>query len=66
MFYSRSLNNKINRLHERCFRIIYNDTRSNFEELLNKDNSISIQHNNIHSFAIEVYKVVIVMVYPQK
>ena len=25
MFHSRSLNNKINRLHERCFRIIYND-----------------------------------------
>ena len=25
MLHSRSLNNKINRLHERCFRIIYND-----------------------------------------
>ena len=25
MFHSRSLNNKINRLHERCQRIIYND-----------------------------------------
>ena len=25
MIHSRTLNNKINRLHERCLRIIYND-----------------------------------------
>ena len=38
-------------------RIIYNDKRSNFEELLVKDNSVSIHHNNIHTLAIEIYKV---------
>ena len=58
MFHSRSLNNKINRLHERCLRIIYNDKRSSFEELLIKDNSVSVHHNNIHTLAIEMYKVV--------
>ena len=57
MFHSRSLNNKINRLHERYLRIIYNDKHSNFEELLVKDNSVSIHHNNIHTLAIEIYKV---------
>ena len=57
MFHNRSLNNKINRLHERCLRIIYNDKHSNFEELLVKDNSVSIHHNNIHTLAIEMYKV---------
>ena len=57
MFHSRSLNNKINRLHERCLRIIYNDKHSNFDVLLEKDNSVSIHHNNIHSLAIEMYKV---------
>ena len=57
MFHSRCLNNKINRLHERCLRMIYNDKISNFEELLNKDNSVSIHHNNIHALAIEMYKV---------
>ena len=56
MFHSRSLNNKINLLHERCLRIIYNDKHSNFEELLVKDNSVSIHHNNIY-IAIEIYKV---------
>ena len=57
MFHSRSLNNKINRLHDRCLRIIYNDKHSNFEELLVKDNSVSIHHNNIHTLPIEIYKV---------
>ena len=57
MFHNRSLNNKINRLHERCLRIIYNDKHSNFEELLNKDSSVSIHHNNLHALAIEMYKV---------
>ena len=50
------LNNKINRLHERCLRMIYNDKISNFEELLTKDNSVSIHHSNIHALAIEIYK----------
>ena len=56
MVHSRFLNNKINRLHERCLRIIYNDKRSSFEELLVKDNSVSGRHNNIHTLAIEMYK----------
>ena len=56
MFHSRSLNNKINRLHERCLRIIYNDKRSTFEELLAKNNSVSVHHYNIHAVAIEMYK----------
>ena len=52
MFHNGSLNNKINRLHERCLRIIYNDRSSNFEELLNKDNSVSIHYNNVHALTI--------------
>ena len=58
MFHSPSLNNKLNRLHERCLRIIYNDNRLNFEELLVKDNSVSTHHINIHSLATKMYKVV--------
>ena len=57
MFHSRCLNNKSNRLHERCFRMIYNDKISNFQALLNKDNSDSFHHNNIHALDIEMYKV---------
>ena len=58
MFHSRSLNNKINRLHELCLRIIYNDKRSTFEEFLAKDNSVSVHQNNIHAIAFEMYKVI--------
>ena len=57
MFHNRLLDNKINRLHERCLRVIYNDQHSNFEELLVKDNSVSIHHSNIRTLAIEMYKV---------
>ena len=58
MFHSRTLNNKINRLHERCLRIIYDDKLSNFDERLHKDNSASIHRNNTHALAIEMHKVV--------
>ena len=57
MFRFRSLNNKINQLHAPSLRIIWNDKRSNFNELLAKDNSASVHHNNIHALAIEIYKV---------
>ena len=56
MLNSCCLNNKINRLHERDLRMIHNDKTSNFEELLNKDKSDSIQHNDIHALAIEMFK----------
>ena len=55
MFLSRTFNNKISRLHERCLRIMYNDTFTHFE-LLHKDNSVSIHRNYIHTLAIEMYK----------
>ena len=37
--------------------MIYNDKISNFEQLLTKDNSVSIHHSNIRALAIETYKV---------
>ena len=53
----RTYKNDINRLHERCLRLIYNDKRSSFEDLLEKDNSISIHHKNLQALAIEMLKV---------
>ena len=56
MFHDRSLNNKINRLHERALRIVYKDDHSTFVELLKKDNAVTIHHRNIQTLAIELYK----------
>ena len=57
MFHSRNLNNRINKIHERALRLVYNDNISSFEDLLIKDNSVSIHKMNIQMLAIELYKV---------
>ena len=56
MFHSRGKNNKINRIHERCLRIIYNDKKSTFYELLEKDGSVSIHKRNLRFLACEMFK----------
>ena len=55
----RTYDNKINRLHETCLRLIYNDKCSSFEELLVKDKSVSAHHKNIHTLVTETFKVYI-------
>ena len=57
MFCQRSSNTRINHLHERALRIVYNDNESTFEDLLKKDNSVSIHHKDIRLLGIELYKV---------
>ena len=58
MFHSRTLNNRINRLHERALRLVYKDTELTFEQLLEKDNSFTIHHRNLQRLATEIYKVI--------
>ena len=57
MCHNRANNNKINRLHERCLRLIYNDKKSSFEDLLQKDESVSIHHRTLKRLAAELLKV---------
>ena len=57
MCHNRTTNRKINSLHERCLRIIYNDKQSSFKMLLEKDSSVSIHDKNIRCLATEMYKV---------
>ena len=57
VFHSRGINNKINRIHERALRITYNDKSSSFQDLFDKDNSVTIHHRNIRNLAIETFKV---------
>ena len=57
MFHSRSINNKINRLHERVLRIVYNDFKSSFKNLLEKNGTVSIHIKNLQKLATETFKI---------
>ena len=46
MFHSCSLNNKINRIHERALRLVYQNNLS-FSELPDLDNSVTVQQKNL-------------------
>ena len=53
MLRSRTLNNKINHIHERALRTVYSVNLS-FYELLDKDGSFTIHQRNVQSLAIEI------------
>ena len=57
MFHNRSLNHKINILHKRCLRVIYNDGHLSYDELFNLDNPVWIHHKNLHILATEMFRV---------
>ena len=49
MFHGRQINDKISKLHERALKIVYNDTITSFEELLIKDKTFTIHHQNTNN-----------------
>ena len=57
MFHSRLLSNKINSIDERVLRITYQDNTSTFQELLNRNNSVSIHHRNLKVLAMKMFKI---------
>ena len=56
MFYDRGVNNKINKIHERALRYVYQNETLSFEDLLKMDESVTIHHRNIQHLAIEMFK----------
>ena len=56
MFCSRSVNNLINRIHERALRLTLNDHVSTFQDILELTREKTIHQNNLESLAIEIYK----------
>ena len=57
MCHSRTVNNKINKLHERCLRIVYNNKNSSFKELLEIDKYVPMHIKNLQLLATEMFKV---------
>ena len=58
MNHNKSINKKMNNLHERALRLIYCDHSSDFQELLQRDNSVTIHQKNIQALAIMMHSVV--------
>ena len=58
MCHNRTNNNKISRLHEKFLRIVYNDKQSLFNDLLEKDSSVSIHMKTMQILATEINKLV--------
>ena len=58
MFYSREINIRINRIHERALRLAYKDYHSSFHNLLRKDGSVTVHYKNLQLLVIEIYKVI--------
>ena len=54
---SRLMTNKVNRLHERCLRIIYNGKVSSLVDLLAKDGSVTIHTRSLQVLATEMFRV---------
>ena len=57
MLHSKKCNNRVDKIHERALRIVYQDYASSFTELLEKDNSTTINNKNIQLLAAELLKV---------
>ena len=54
MFHSRKLNHRI--IHERGLRVTYQNYKSKFLELLQKDNSVTIHQRNLQVLTTEIFK----------
>ena len=58
MFCSKSANKEINRTNERALRVLYEDYDSSFEQLLEKDGSITAHQRNLQNLMTELYKTI--------
>ena len=57
MCHSKTFSNRIDNIRQRALRIVYQDKKSKFEELLQKDKSVSVQMKNLQHLATEIFKV---------
>ena len=58
MFHSRTMNNRINTLHEKALRLVYtNKSNLSFDDLLKEDKSVKIHQKTLQIYATEIYKV---------
>ena len=56
MFYDRTINHRINHVHERALRIAYKDHGNDFGYLLEQSNSVPIHIRNLQLLMTEIFK----------
>ena len=56
MFTSKNSMLKLNKIYRRTLRVVYDDYKSTYEELLASHNYISIHQKHLKHLAVEVYK----------
>ena len=56
MFCDRTLNNRVDHIHERALRITYKDMTSDFDTMLVRDNAVPIHVRNLQLLITEIYK----------
>ena len=54
---SRTLSNKINRIHDRSLRVVDNYKKATFKDLLDKDKTVSIRTRNLQTLVAAMFKV---------
>ena len=58
MFHSRTLKNRMNKIHKRALRLVHkSETFLSFDDLLKRDIPVSIQQRNLQILATEIYKI---------
>ena len=57
MLHSRTLNNRINNIHEKALRLTYKDNKSSFKQLLEKEHSVTVHQKNLQVLVTEIFKV---------
>ena len=57
MSHSRTMKNRINKIHKKALRFVYRDEKNlSLDDLLKKDKSVSIHQRNLQILAKEIYK----------
>ena len=58
MFSSKDRSKKIDGLHKRVLRLLYDDYTSNYEELLLKDDSVRVHVRNLQFLMTEIFETI--------
>ena len=58
MYHDRTLNNTVNKIHERALTVAYKDNVSSFENLFAMDDSVTVHQRNMQLLMIEIYRTI--------